>query len=90
MVTSKYFTKKSSFFDAHKKIKDYKNLNATKLFRFYKNSPHNPESLFLKYAIHRIENRDLYAKSNAKDRNKLDTNFLNLHKLGDANKKMDI
>jgi hypothetical protein len=50
-------------------------------YRAYKNTPHRPESLMLKYAVHRLENVDKYGKG--KDVG-LDNAFLQLHQQGGA------
>lgn len=65
----------------------FKSLTPIKLFRAYKNTPHRPEALFLKYAIHRIENRDKYKNASKDERYKLDQEFLDHHQQGKAQYK---
>jgi hypothetical protein len=62
-------------------------LTAPALYRFYKNSPHHPESLLMKYLVHRIENADKYAKATPEQALRLKQNFLALHQQGDAKSK---
>lgn len=57
------------------------------LYRAYKNTPHRPESLFLKYAVHRIENLDKYAKAAPDQRLDMTREFLALHQKGKAAEK---
>lgn len=67
------------------KIEFSQPMTLAKLYRAYKNTPHRPEALLLKYMVHRLENVDKY-----KDHNngaKLDKEFLDLHKKGEASTK---
>jgi hypothetical protein len=57
-------------------------LSLYKLYRAYKNTPHRPESLLLKYMVHRIENAYKYDDPNEAER--LDNDFLLLHQSGGA------
>lgn len=57
------------------------------LFRAYKNSPHHPLSLGLKYMVHLINNKDKYSDTDQNHNMELDTNFLNFHKQGRAKSK---
>jgi hypothetical protein len=61
-----------------------KPFTATDLFRAYKNSPHHPRSLFLKYAINRIENKSLYDSKDTKAINAHENDWMKLHQAGGA------
>jgi hypothetical protein len=56
---------------------------AADLFRSYKNSPHHPSSVLLKYIVHRINNLDEYDQPAPS----VDQNFLDWHKTGGAAEK---
>ena len=59
----------------------------TTAFRAYKNSPHNPVSLFLKYAIHRAENEDFYNAAKPEAIKSRETAWLDHHQQGGAKYK---
>jgi hypothetical protein len=56
-------------------------------FRAYKNSPHHPVSLFLKYAVHRAENEDFYQTATPEAIQASDSDWLAHHQLGGAAEK---
>ena len=58
------------------------------LYSSYKHSPHSPESLLLKFAIHRLENHDAYKSANNIQSMAMDQAFLDHHKQGGAEKKL--
>lgn len=57
------------------------------LYRAYKASPHHPLSVALKYAIHRIENRDAYSNATPEERDAMDKGFIDVHTRGGAKSK---
>ncbi len=57
------------------------------LYRHYKNSPHHPVSLALKYLVHRIENEDKYNTASQESKNQMDSDFLQFHQAGGAKHK---
>ena len=56
-------------------------------YRAYKNSPHHPISLFLKYAVHRAENEDFYKKSTPEEIDRHEADWLVHHQQGKAAEK---
>lgn len=58
------------------------------LFRAYKNSPHHPVSLLGKYAVNRIENKELYQNGTPEEIKTHDENWLSHHKQGGAKDKL--
>jgi len=70
-----------------KKPYGFKAEDAVDFYRSYKNSPHHPDSLLLKYFVHRYENHDKYKNLSVQDKHKLDNKFLKLHQKGDASEK---
>ena len=74
--------------DAKRLFKPIGKHNFVKLYRSYKNTPHAPNSLLLKYAVHRIENRHKYvAAPDQRTMDKMDLDFLHLHQQGGAAEK---
>ena len=59
-------------------------LKLHQLYRAYKHTPHQPISLLLKYAIHRMENRGAYTQADEATKDKLDSDFMDLHQRGGA------
>jgi hypothetical protein len=57
------------------------------LYRSYKHTPHDPGSVLLKYAIHRIENNKKYKTATEEGRLKMDHDFLKHHQSGGAERK---
>lgn len=53
-------------------------------YRAYKNSPHHPVSLFLKYSINRIVNADFYAKANPEEVKAFEEQWMSHHQQGGA------
>jgi hypothetical protein len=52
--------------------------------RAHKNSPHNPMAVFLKYAIHRVENPELYENKTEQEIRRIDGAWLEHHQQGKA------
>jgi 8-oxo-dGTP pyrophosphatase MutT (NUDIX family)/GNAT superfamily N-acetyltransferase len=63
---------------------DRKDVDADLLYRAYKNSPHHPLSLLLKYVVHRIENRHFYDTASPKKQIAHDRDWLAHHQQGGA------
>lgn len=61
--------------------------SATIAYRAHKNSPHNPLSLFLKYAIHRHEHPELYKDKTPEEVHKIDSAWISHHQQGGAREK---
>jgi 8-oxo-dGTP pyrophosphatase MutT (NUDIX family) len=57
------------------------------LYRAYKNSPHHPVSLLLKYIVHRLENQHFYQTTPEAEVNKHDQEWLAHHQQGGAAEK---
>lgn len=55
--------------------------------RAHKNSPHNPAAVFLKYAIHRVENPELYTNKTPEEIAEMDSEWLKHHQQGKASTK---
>lgn len=55
--------------------------------RAHKNSPHNPAAVFLKYAIHRVENPELYTNKTPEEIAAMDSEWLQHHQQGKASTK---
>jgi hypothetical protein len=62
-------------------------LTLTKMYRSYKNSPHNVDAVYGKYLVHRLENADKYKQAAPDEQFKMDTDFLDHHQRGNAAKK---
>jgi hypothetical protein len=62
-------------------------ITPTHLYRAYKNSPHHPVSLLLKYIVNRIENKDIYENSSPEEINKYEQGWLQHHQFGAASTK---
>ena len=76
--TTKKHKTHGAFGDLNKKI------SLTQLFRAYKNSPHHPHSLFLKYLVNRLEN-PVYRPTHSMDAmRRHDERWLKLHQTGGA------
>ncbi len=55
--------------------------------RAHKNSPHNPMAVFLKYAVHRAENPELYTDKTEQEIREMDSEWLQHHQQGKARTK---
>ena len=62
-------------------------LDLIKVYRSYKNSPHNVEALYLKYLVHRLENGKKYQSVSPEEQKEMDRSFLEHHQKGEAAKK---
>lgn len=72
---------------AASQVKIHKNVQLHQLYRSYKHTPHNPLSVYLKYAVHLIENHKDLKKLPAADRVKADEDWLKFHQQGGAAEK---
>lgn len=72
----------------NKADQDFGNFNQdidpTLLYRSYKNSPHHPMSLLLKYSINRLENKDFYDKATPEQIAERDSVWIKHHQQGGA------
>jgi HEAT repeat protein len=57
------------------------------MFRSYKHTPHQPLSVFLKFLVHRIENKDKYEAATPEQRDAMDADVLKLMQSGKAAEK---
>jgi hypothetical protein len=62
-------------------------LTLSKVYRSYKNSPHNVDAVYGKYLVHRLENADKYKQSSLEEKFKMDIDFLDHHQRGKAAEK---
>jgi hypothetical protein len=59
----------------------------TALFRSYKHTPHDPDSLFLKFLVHRTEHRAAYARMSPQEQKDTDAKWLAFHQQGKAKER---
>jgi hypothetical protein len=62
-------------------------LDLVKVYRSYKNSPHNVDALYLKYLVHRMENGKKYHSASPEEQRAMDKSFLEHHQKGKAAEK---
>lgn len=64
------------------------NLTMSEMYSSYKHSPHSPNSLLLKFAIHRTENSEAYKAASLNQKKIMDESFLFHHQQGEAKSKL--
>lgn len=77
----------SPFKSDKSKFGSLEKLSLPKCFRAYKNSPHHPAALALKYGINRIVHKDIYESGDQAKIDEFDNDWLRHHQQGGAKNK---